>query len=82
MNELPCGKKKIVHMSEDSADRHRDSLGDRYGTPPNSYLCDPCSDDAGQDIWHVGYGHDAGKLSKRARRHRGQQAGRKRAKNK
>jgi hypothetical protein len=74
MTKSLCGK--VVHFSKKDAEPHRDSLEERYGTPPNIYYCYICSKPPGE-VWHVGYGKDGSKLSKRARRHRKQQAGKK-----
>ena len=66
MTDSLCGK--VVHMSEEAAEPQQASLADRHGMPPNIYRCDKCSDILGRDIFHVGYGADAEKLSKTASR--------------
>jgi len=70
-----CGK--IIHLTEGAASSQQTSLANRYGgQAPNIYLCKDCSGIMKRDIYHVGYGVDAEKLPKRARRHRKEAAGR------
>jgi len=57
-------------MNIDSAGIQADSLESQYGLPPNIYPCAVCSTYFGVDIFHVGYGYDAEKLSKKKRRRR------------
>jgi hypothetical protein len=71
-----CGK--VVHFTYDSADIQARDLADRYGYRANTYICKKCTVVSKRTIWHVGYGRDAGKLAKRARRHRKQASARKR----
>ena len=75
MTSRLCGK--VIHLTEGSADIQADSLKDRYGVLPNTYKCDECSTET-VTVWHVGYGYDASKLSKKARRHRKEASARKR----
>lgn len=79
MRPKRCGK--IIHLTMKSAELHRDSLVKNYGynEPPNVYICNACSTEK-QVVYHVGYGLDASKLSKRARRHRKQASARRRNK--
>lgn len=69
MQKRLCGK--VIHLTAESAQIHSDSLGERNGQNPNVYPCDICSTD-NNIVWHVGYGYDDSKLSKRARRQRKQ----------
>jgi hypothetical protein len=80
MTNSLCGK--VVHTSEEAAEPQQASLADRHGQPPNIYKCEKCSAYLGQDIWHVGYGLDAEKLSKTARRLRTASSYRKRKQSK
>ena len=66
MTNSLCGK--VIHTSKEAAEPQQASLASRHGMPPNIYRCDKCSEYLGQDIFHVGYGADAEKLSKTARR--------------
>ena len=75
MAGMQCGK--VIHLTVEAAELHRDSLEERYGKPPNIYPCNTCSTD-NLTIYHVGYGFDGSKLSKRARRHRKQAGSRQR----
>ena len=79
MTSTHCGK--IIHLTMKSAELHRDSLVKNYGynEPPNVYICNTCSTED-QVVYHVGYGLDASKLSKRARRHRKQASARRKGK--
>lgn len=79
MQPKRCGK--IIHMTRESAELHRDSLVKNYGynEAPNIYICNTCSTDT-QVVYHVGFGLDASKLSKRARRQRKQASARRRKK--
>jgi hypothetical protein len=63
----PCGK--VIHTTNKSARMHSDSLKERYGKSPNMYKCMRCSEIYNHTIIHVGYGYDAAKLNKKARRH-------------
>ena len=74
-NLVACGK--VLHTSPEGARRHSESLGEVYGQEPNIYPCKQCSEVYNTDIFHVGYGFDAEKLSKKARRKRKQSRGRK-----
>lgn len=56
--------RKVSHFTEESARGHARSLKDRSGAMPNIYKCTVCG------FFHVGFGHGAEKLSKRARRER------------
>jgi NADPH-dependent glutamate synthase beta subunit-like oxidoreductase len=64
----PCGK--VLHLSEESAGIQAASLGRTRTSRPNIYECDDCIAYYGRIIWHVGYGYDAEKLTKKDRRKR------------
>jgi len=66
----PCKDRKVLHWSEESADGQAQSLGRTKESQPNVYLCKECTAYFGADIWHVGYGWDSDRLSKRERRRR------------
>jgi len=70
MKPETCGK--VIHLTYKSAHGHAKELAHRYGREANEYICELCTDSLGRTIWHVGYGYDVDKLSKRARRDRKQ----------
>jgi len=73
---IPCGK--VLHTSMDSAGIQAESLLHRYRRRPNVYQCMICTHYYSVNIWHVGYGYDAPKMQKSARRRRSQSRKKKR----
>ena len=74
-----CGK--VIHLSYSSANMQASDLQDKYGLKAGIYICKSCTRFFKKTIWHIGYGYDASKLAKRARRHRKQASASKRKKN-